>query len=204
MKIKPEKKVLTTGEVAAHCHVTPETVANWIKSGKLRAYATPGRHRRIHVQDFRCFLEEFDMPPLEEEPASCRRVLIVDDEPQVARLVSDVLSQTGQYELETASDGFEAGLQLVRFSPDLIILDLMMPHLDGFKVCQMVRENPETRHIAILVLTAYAQGENIRRAQECGADFCMAKPFNTSELLGKVAELAHRGNESAPRIPATA
>ena len=204
MKIRAGKKVLTTGEVAAHCHVTPETVTNWVKSGKLRAYATPGRHRRIHVQDFRTFLEDFNMPPLEEEPAACRRVLIVDDEPQVARLVSDVLSQTGQYELERASDGFEAGLWLVRFSPDLIILDLMMPHLDGFKVCRMVRENPETRHIAILVLTAYAQGENIRRAQECGADYCMAKPFKTSELIGKVAELVHRKDERASRIPATA
>ena len=148
-----KKTLLTTGDVAAHCHVSYDTVANWIRSGKLRAFTTPGGHRRISIRDFNEFLTEYRMPPFEEEPVQRGRVLVVDDDPLVVKTIVKLLSGTGEYEPATAADGFEAGLQITRFNPDLIILDLMMPNIDGFKVCQKIKSTRQTRHIKILVLT---------------------------------------------------
>jgi len=189
---------LTTGEVAAHCQVSTETVANWIKSGKLNAFSTPGRHRRILVDDFKAFLQTHNMPPWEEGPPPKPRILIVDDEPGIVQLITQVLSRTGPYELAAAADGFDAGLQLTTFGPDLVVLDLMMPNIDGFEVCRRIKSHPDTQHIAVLVVTAYAQDENIQKALECGADYCMSKPFDPFELVKRIDALIQRKHQSLP------
>tara|TARA_Y100000588_G_scaffold366863_1_gene433012 strand:+ start:256 stop:864 length:609 start_codon:yes stop_codon:yes gene_type:complete len=186
-----KKHILTTGDIAEHCQVSYETVVNWIKAAKLKAHATPGGHKRVHLDDFQNFLKTHDMLPFEQEhPAShTPRILVVDDEPDVVDLVLDILRRQNAYELASAADGFEAGIQVARYQPDLIVLDLMMPHLNGFKVCQLIKNNPETQHIAILVITAYASHENVSRALGCGADRYMTKPFQTTDLADVVKEL---------------
>lgn len=199
-----EKPVLTTGDIAAHCHVAPETVVNWIKGGKLKAFATPGKHRRIYLDDFAAFLSANDMPPLHPQSSTRHRVLIVDDEPGIVQLITDILQRTRGYQLATATNGFAAGIQLMKFRPDLVVLDLKMPHLDGFKVCQMIKDEPETRHIAVLVLTAYANDENVQRALQCGADYCMSKPFKPLELAQQVDNLIVASQEAIATVPLTA
>lgn len=198
-----KKPVLTTGAVATHCHVSSETVVNWIRQGKIKAFSTAGGHRRIFVEDFQGFLEAYDMPPWEEEEEiSVRpRILIVDDETEVVTLIEKTLSGTGKYELATAGDGFEAGIKVVEFLPDLIILDLMMPYLNGFKVCRMIKENPNTEHIVVLVVTGHPQGGNMERALECGAEFCMAKPFSLAELVKKVDGLLQGKHPAIVSLP---
>lgn len=195
-----EKAVLTTGDVAAHCHVSYETVTNWIKSGKLKAHKTPGGHHRIPARDFSAFLEEYDMLPLEEEPGR-RKVLVVDDDPGLVNVIVEFLDNANEYELATASDGFAAGIQVVKFCPDLIILDLMMPNIDGFEVCKSLKSNPETQHVVILVITGYAEEGNMQKALAYGADYCMAKPFRIAELKKKIDELFTR--ESSRTNPAS-
>ena len=198
------KTVLSTGQVAAHCQVSYETVANWIKSGKLKSYTTPGRHHRIHLSDFRAFLNEHDMPPFEEEIAAKQRILVVDDEPNMVRLITNILSTTHKYDLDTAHDGFEAGIQILKFRPDLVILDLMMPNIDGFKVCKKIKSTPETKHILVLVVTGYATDENLQKAQEYGADYCMAKPIKMDGLIEKVEDLLEQRHKTTRSIPLTA
>lgn len=191
---------LTTGDIAAHCHVCYETVANWIKSGRLRAYSTPGGHRRVRRRDFEQFLRDHEMPPLEDvvdaSPQALtplprkHRLLIVDDEPTIVQLIADTFDLTSdQYELATAGDGFEAGLLMGRFNPDLVILDLMMPKIDGFKVCQTIKGDPDTQDIIILIVTGFAQEDNIQRARTCGADDWMSKPFSPPKLKERVDRL---------------
>ena len=126
------KIALTTGDIAAHCLISADTVINWIKEKKLKAYTTPGGHRRIHVSDLKVFLNEYNLPPYPEDVLETRKVLVVDDEPKVVELITNCLGMTDQYELATAADGFDAGLQVSKFNPNLIILDLMMPNIDGF------------------------------------------------------------------------
>lgn len=183
------KSFLTTGEVAAHCEVSIKTVNNWIKGGSLRASTTPGRHHRVRLDDFNAFLRAHNLPLFEESPVPQRRILVVDDEAEVVQVMVKGLRRTGQYEVATAADGFEAGLQVARFNPELILLDLVMPNLDGFRICRLIKSNPQTRHIKILVLTGYASDENRQKALECGADFFMAKPFKPHQIREKLEEL---------------
>ena len=200
-----QKPVFTTGEIASHCHVSQETVANWIKGGRLKAYATPGRHRRIRLGDLREFLVEHGMPPLSPRaapPARRRRVLVVDDDPAFLNLVTRLLDRDERYETATAADGFEAGIQILRFRPDLVILDLMMPNLDGFKVCSSIRLTPETRDLLVLVVTGYADEGNLQRALQAGADHCMTKPLSVSSLALKVDELIEARHAAARPVPA--
>ena len=190
---KASKAALTTGDVARHCQVSYETVMNWIKGGRLKAYATPGGHRRIPVADFSAFLEEYDMPPLAQRPAR-PRVLVVDDDPGLVEVIVEYFEDAGGFQLAAASDGFAAGIEVARFVPDLIILDLMMPYLDGFEVCRKVRSTPETADTRILVLTGFASEQNTQRALACGADHCMTKPVRMADLKAAASELLRRGD----------
>ena len=122
------------------------------------------------------------MPPLPEEVPAKRKILVVDDDPAVAAAVVKLLRQTSRYELETAGNGFAAGIQAVTFCPDLVILDLMMPQLDGFQVCKILKSTPETAQIKVLVLTGYYSEENEKMALGCGADACLGKPVKGDVL----------------------
>ena len=184
-----KKTLLTAGDAAAHCQVSYNTITNWIKGGKLKASMTPGRHHRIHVDDFREFLNEHNWPPFEAESTDRQKILVVDDDPDLVQIITQFFSEMDEYELATASDGFEAGTQVTKFNPDLIMLDLMMPHMDGFKVCRMIKSNPETKHIKLLVITGYVEEENIQKALEYGADYWIEKPFQLAELKKKANEL---------------
>lgn len=187
--------LLTTGEIAAHCRVSYEAVSKWIKSGKLKAFTTPGRHHRVRRSDFEAFLAEYNLPPL-TKPGNRRKVLIVDDDPAIIRLLSSYFAKDPQYEIATAIDGFEAGIQIAGNCPDLVILDLMMPNIDGFKVCEGIKGNPQTRHVIVVVLTGYATPENVSRALECGANCCLEKPVTLADLGKHLAELwAGAGNK---------
>ena len=197
-----DRSLLTSGEVAAHCCVSYQAVNQWIKSGKLKAYTTPGRHYRIQTDDFRKFLKEHNLPPLEAPRADRFKILIVDDEPTVVRSIARLFTNTDKYEITTAFDGFEAGIKVAQFQPDLIILDLILPNMDGFKVCQLIKSRPETQHMAVLVVTGYPSDENMQKALECGADYCMAKPFQIPELMERVDTLLSRDNITLLSQPA--
>lgn len=183
-------KLLTTGDVARYCQISPVTVFRWIRSGKLQAHTTPGGHYRIRRSDFRDFLISNGMP-VEEAFFSERdhkRILIVDDEPNTLQVITRALRE-GSYELDTATNGFEAGIKLSDFGPDLLILDLMMPRVDGFEVCELVRSNPAYQNVRILIVTGYGSEENIARALEAGANDYLKKPLNIHELRQKVETL---------------
>jgi len=184
--------MLTTGDVARYCQVSSVTVFRWIKSGKLKAYTTPGGHFRIRQSDLRDFLISNGMPiePALFKDSSRKRVLVVDDKPDVLMVISRALTEgPDEYEVETAQDGFEAGLKLADFQPDLLILDLMMPRVNGFEVCELIRSTPNYQHIKILIVTGYASKDNIARALEAGADDYLEKPLNLHELQQKVRML---------------
>ncbi len=191
----PRKQTLTTGDVAAHCSVTYQTAHNWVKGGRIKAFRTPGRHHRIRLRDFEEFLKSHAMPPFEEEPQNTDKVkvLVVDDDPVVVDTIISSFEVEDRYEIASASDGFSAGIQVERFRPNLVILDLVMPLINGFDVCQRIKsENTETM---VLVITGYPSDENVEKALECGADGWLAKPFRLRELNARVGALLERRNE---------
>lgn len=185
-----DDRPLTTGQVGRYCGVSHATVWKWIKKGKLKAYRLPGGHYRIERGAFKAFLRQRNMPVDPEFFARpIKRVLITDDEPSVLDLVSRAMQRLGEIEYATASDGFEAHLQLATFKPDLLLLDLMMPRLDGFEVCRLARRNPATAHIKILIITAYGTHQNIERALSVGANDFLHKPLDIEELSRRTLSL---------------
>lgn len=122
------------------------------------------------------------------------RVLLVDDEPDLVQMVSVRLTAAG-YEVVPAYDGQQALDQVKQNRPDLIILDLMLPKLDGYKVCRLLKFDERTKTIPVLIFTARAQVEDVTLATECGADAYLTKPFEAKTLLDKLQELLGAGKK---------
>src|SRR5579864_3016066 len=115
-------------------------------------------------------------------------VLIVDDNPQNVELLSAFLESL-PVRIVTASDGIEALRKVQEHNPDLILLDIMMPHMSGFQVCQRLKSDPKTRDIQILMVTALNELGDIEKATEYGTDDFVSKPVNKFELLTRVKSL---------------
>jgi excisionase family DNA binding protein len=187
------KQVLTTGDVAKHCGVSLSTVFRWIKEGYISAYTTPGGHHRIVLGEFHRFLQRNDMPIPESvftDAELRRRVLVVDDDPRIIEMITDVLADCDRrYEVSSATDGFEAGMMISSFHPHLVILDLMMPRVNGFDICRRIRLNPETSSVKILAVTGFANSANRDRILSLGADDYLEKPLDTGQLVDRVSQL---------------
>jgi CheY-like chemotaxis protein len=172
--------------------VTGAAVLKWIGSGKLPVFTTPGGHYRVLRTDFKDFLLRNGMfvdDGFFGKRRTKRRILIVDDEPMLVTFIEGALRLEGKYELSTATDGFDAGQQVIAFEPDLIVLDIMLPGMDGFDVCHRVKADAATKHIKILAITGFATDENIRKILHAGADDYLAKPLKMQELKEKIEEL---------------
>jgi excisionase family DNA binding protein len=205
----PNKSLLTTGDIARHCQVTQRTVHNWIRTGHLPTSRTPGRHQRIRVIDFEHFLHEHRLPaygqgasePAPEpaaEPASGarRRVLVVDDDPHVRAVILRALQRLGKYEVASAADGFTAGLEVGRFLPDVVILDILMPHINGIEACRLIKGDPRTSDTRVLIVSALPEEDFHLQVAELGIDGWLQKPIRMVELVARVSELVNLSNRA--------
>jgi excisionase family DNA binding protein len=180
-----EKAVFTTFEAAKLCHVSPLSIINWVNANRLPAFRTPGGHRRIRREDLARFMRENGIPlPEELRDGSGRpRVLVVDDEAPIREVIAESLARrTNPYEVTTAADGFEAGRLVATFRPDIVLLDLRMPGLDGFQVCRTIKGDSETASTVVIAMTGYHTVETEARILECGAVRCLSKPIEPSAV----------------------
>jgi len=182
--------ILTVFQASKHCNVSPKTIINWIEAGHINAYKTVGGHRRIKKSDLEDFMRKQGIPIPEEEIVSERkRILIVDDDPIIVETIVQALEEEEyNYEIVSASDGFEAGLQVNHFKPHLLILDIMMPDIKGYEVCRRIKTNEETKDTKIIVLSAYLDDEKFKKMKEYGADLCFSKPLPLPQLREEVAK----------------
>ena len=185
------RESFTTHEIAQLCDVHLSSVIRWIDDGLLPAYRTPGGHRRVLHADLLSFLRRHEMPIppiLVKSPTPSRRVLVVDDDPVVRELVSRTIRDlVDGIEVAIAKDGFSAGQQIAIFHPDLVILDIAMPGLDGFEVCRRIKtQAPHTHVLGITGLQSPGIGE---RFIANGADGCLTKPLNLKALRESVIAL---------------
>jgi len=184
-------EILTVSQAGKYCKVSSKTIINWIDAGHLKAYKTVGGHRRIKRMDLDQFLKEKGMPLAEEaKPEERRKILVVDDDKIIVETIVQALEEDEYgYELISACDGFEAGLQVNHFKPDLMILDIMMPDINGYEVCQKIKSNPETKNTKIIVLSAYLDDDAFSQMKEYGADACFSKPLPLEQLKFEAARL---------------
>jgi len=182
-------EVLTVYQASKYCSVSPKTISNWIDEGHINAFRTVGGHRRIKKEDLDAFLRRQGMPiPEEFEKGDRKKILVIDDDKLIVEtIVRSLEEEPRNYEIISASDGFEAGLQVNHFKPDLMILDIMMPDIDGYEVCRKVKGDPATSHIKIIVVSAYLDDESYEKMKANGADICFSKPLPLEKLKKTVA-----------------
>ena len=185
---------LTVYKASQMCQASSKSIINWIEAGHIKAYKTVGGHRRIRREDLITFMQRQGIPIPDEVPANGRRkILVVDDDPIIVETIVQALEEDEHdYEVISAADGFEAGLQVNHFKPDLMILDIMMPDIKGNEVCRKIKENPDTRHTKIIVLSAYLDDEKFEEMKSYGADMCFSKPLPLPQLKEEVARLLER------------
>jgi len=182
---RTDKAVFTTFETARLCHVSPLSIINWVNAGRLPAFRTPGGHRRIRREDLIRFMKENGIPLADElrEGSGRAKILVVDDEAGIREMLAEHLSQRSRpYEVMTAADGFEAGRLVATFQPDVVLLDLRMPGLDGYQICRTVKNDPETAGTIVIAMTGFFSPETEARILECGAVKCFAKPVEPQAL----------------------
>ena len=200
------RRFFTTSEVAKYCAVTNDGVLKWIKSGKLRAFSTPGGHYRISAEDFREFLGKFDIPIDEtffRGNQRQRTVLVVDDEPNIRDIVRRLLKELEpELRVEEAADGYEASIKIGNLTPDLVIMDVMMPRVDGISLCKSIRENPQTSQVKVLAITAFPEQDNVKKMYDAGADLCLIKPLQFEHFRLEVVRLLNEANRTGDSVAA--
>ena len=164
--------------------VSPVTVRQWAQKGWLKAELTAGGHRRFLIAEVKRFARERGLTLQLPDDDQRQRILIVDDNEKLAGYLVELFHHLPDApEVEVAYDGFEAGGKVEAFQPHIVLLDLMMPGLDGFTVCKRLKQDPTTRAIRIIAMTGYASPENIQHILEAGAEACLVKPFEKQDLL---------------------
>jgi len=181
---KEEENYLTPGRVAKQLMVSPAAVRLWAKTGELKALVTPGGHRRFFQSDVDQFAAQRGLV-INGIPREKLSVLIVDDDIQFSRYLMKLLKKyTASVHAEVANDGFEAGVKVSEMKPDVVLLDLMMPGLDGFEVCKRLKSSAATSNVRVIGMTGYPSNENVEKIIAAGAEACLPKPVERKDLLG--------------------
>ena len=183
------KTVFTTGEAAEICNVSQQTIIRCFDVGRLKGFRVPGsRFRRIPREALVAFMKENGIPA-DALDSGRRKVLVVDDDPEIVELFVDVLDRDGRFEVRTANSGYDAGMITQEFCPDLVILDYMLPDINGNVVCQTIRKNPAFAHIKIVIVSGVVNQEEINDLLKAGADEFVKKPFNIEKLIDRIGQM---------------
>lgn len=180
------KDLFTTGEAAEICKVSQQTIIRCFDSGKLDGFRVPGsKFRRIPRQNLIKFMKENKIP-LGNFDSGKKKILIVDDDAEIVELMVDLLSRDGRFEIKTAVSGYDAGVQTQQFRPDLILLDYMLPDVNGNIVCQTIRRNPDFENIKIIIVSGVIKEDEIDMLLKSGAEDFIKKPFDITSLTDKI------------------
>lgn len=180
------KQVFTTGEAAELCKVSQQTIIRCFDRGRLTGFRVPGsRFRRIPRAELLRFMRENGIPS-DLLGAGDVRVLVVDDDPAIVRLLEELLEREERFEVRTASTGYDAGMMTREFRPNVILLDYMLPDVNGNVVCERLRADPELADTRIIIVSGVVRQDEIDALLAAGADDFLAKPFEAEELLARI------------------
>jgi two-component system response regulator RpaA len=191
----------TTTEAAEVCGLSHMTVIRRFDCGDIKGFRVPGsRFRRIPRESLVEFAKRHGIPLPEAVTGGDgargskaaadrkRRVLIVEDERRMADLIEKIMTTDG-WETKVARNGFDAGFLAGSFLPDLVLLDIMLPGLDGREACKQMRQDPRLADMKILAVTALRDENSVNQIMEAGADGHLGKPFAINDLRAKIAAL---------------
>ncbi len=183
------KQVFTTGEAAELCKVSQQTIIRCFDSGRLHGFRVPGsRFRRIPRDELIRFMRENGIPADRFERGK-RRILVVDDDPGIIEMFVEMLGRDGRFEVKTAMTGYDAGMLTEQFKPHLVVLDYMLPDINGNVVCQRIRENVDLHETRIVVVSGVVNQNEVHDLLKAGADEFIKKPFDVGKLQQRIDSL---------------
>ena len=183
------KTVFTTGEAAKICKVSQQTIIRCFDNGSLKGFRVPGsRFRRIPRDLLFSFMKENGIPTDALESGK-KKILVVDDDVDLVELIVDALHRDNRFEVRTANNGFDAGMQVKEFRPDVVILDVMLPDINGREVCQRVRSDPTMDAVKIICMSGMVEQEKVEDLRRAGANDFMQKPFSIEDLIDRSCDL---------------
>jgi excisionase family DNA binding protein len=191
------KELFTTGEAAEICRVSQQTIIRCFDSGRLEGFRVPGsKFRRIPRESLIKFMKN-NAIPLDGMETGKKKVLVVDDDAEIVDLLVEVLTRDGRFDVKTATSGYEAGIQTQRFRPDCILLDYMLPDVNGNVVCHTIRKNPEFENIRIIIVSGVIKQEEIDQLLKSGAQDFVKKPFDINDLINRICATLEMLQKSA-------
>ena len=174
-----QKTVYTTGEAAKICKVSQQTIIRCFDSGQLKGFRVPGsRFRRIPRDQLFLFMRDNGIPTDALESGR-RKILVVDD----------VLERDGRFETRSVNNGFDAGMMVKDYRPDLIVLDVMLPDINGKEVCQRVRSDSTMDEVRIICISGMCEPDKIEDLKASGANEFLQKPFEAEMLVDRICGL---------------
>ena len=183
------KTVFTTGEAAKICKVSQQTIIRCFDSGQLKGFRVPGsRFRRIPRDLLYAFMRENGIPT-DALDSGKRKVLVVDDDEDLVELICDALDRDGRFDIRSVNNGFGAGMLIKEFRPDLVVLDVMLPDINGKEVCQLVRGDKSMDNVRIICISGMVETDKIQELSDAGANEFMKKPFDVDVLVAHICQL---------------
>jgi len=183
------KTVFTTGEAAKICKVSQQTIIRCFDNGQLKGFRVPGSlFRRIPREALYKFMKDNGIPTDALESGK-RKVLLVDDDLELVELMTKVLEEDGRFEVRVANNGFDAGMLVKEYRPDMIVLDVMLPDINGKEVCHRVRADTTLEDVRILCISGMIEEDKIQELRLSGADDFLGKPFEMELLIDRMCAL---------------
>jgi two-component system OmpR family response regulator len=183
------KQVFTTGEAAEVCKVSQQTIIRCFDRGRLTGFRVPGsKFRRIPRAELLRFMRENGIPS-DLLGESAIRILVVDDDPGIVRLLEELLGREERFEVRTATTGYDAGMVTREFRPNLVLLDYMLPDVNGNVVCERLRSDAELADTRIMIVSGVVRQDEIDALIAAGADDFLAKPFEPEDLIARIDAL---------------
>jgi excisionase family DNA binding protein len=192
------KTVFTTGEAAKICKVSQQTIIRCFDNGQLKGFRVPGsKFRRIPREALYKFMKDNGIPTDALESGK-RKVLLVDDDVDIVEMIHKSLEDDGRFEVRIAANGFDAGMMVKEYRPDLIILDVMLPDINGKEVCHRVRSDNTLEEVRIICISGMVEEDKIQELKLAGADDFLHKPFDVDVLIERMCQQL----EMEPATPA--
>jgi CheY-like chemotaxis protein len=171
------------------CKVSQQTIIRCFDNGQLKGFRVPGsKFRRIPREQLFLFMRDNGIPTDALETGK-RKVLVVDDDPDLVELIVSVLQDDGRFDTRSANNGFEAGMMVKEYRPDLIVLDVMLPDINGKEVCVRVRNDGTLENVKIICISGTVERDKVRELKAAGADDFLQKPFETDILIDRMCRL---------------
>jgi excisionase family DNA binding protein len=185
-----DKKFLKTNEAARYLGVSRSSLTNWVKQGLLGSGVTPGGHYRFTLDELNSFAERrgLNLPgePLEKTSA---KILIIDDDEGFREFLKDALEDFSGCFIKETVDGMQGALLAGSWEPDLIILDIRMPNMNGVEFLRLLRQDSKTSRISVIVASAYLSAEVRKEVEDLDADIILEKPVRLAKLVASVQSL---------------